>query len=86
MMANSLRVKLKKLSHDGKISQTELDELLNKLDGHDKQIRDEVVEKFMVKAMTKFYNFDVEHGYPTNADTNDILLDVANELKGEQNE
>lgn len=53
---------------------------------HDKQIRDEVIEEFMIKAMTKFYNFDVEHGYPTHEDVKDILFDVANEMKGEQNE
>lgn len=34
-MANSLRAKIKKLHHDGKISAEECVELLEKLDGHD---------------------------------------------------
>lgn len=49
-MANSLRVKLKKLRHDGKISEQELQTLLNKLDGHDKQLKldilNSVIEDF----------------------------------------
>lgn len=53
-------------------------------DGY-KDGRAEGIEEFMLKAITKFYDFDVEHGYPTHEDVKDILLDVANELKGEQN-
>ena len=37
-MANSLRAKIKKLHHDGKISAEECVELLEKLEGHDKEL------------------------------------------------
>lgn len=37
-MAHSLKSKLKKLYHDGKISEREYEELVKKLDGHDKEI------------------------------------------------
>lgn len=39
-MANSLRAKIKKLLHDGKISQSDFDDLIKKLDGHDKILID----------------------------------------------
>ena len=37
-MANSLRAKLKKLNYEGKITDEELNELLDKLDGHDREL------------------------------------------------
>lgn len=41
-MANSLRAKISKLRHDGNISDSEYQELIKKLDGHNKQIREEI--------------------------------------------
>lgn len=35
-MPNSLKTKLKKLGYEGKITEEELNELLDKLDGHDR--------------------------------------------------
>ena len=37
-MANSLRSRLKKLNYQGKITVEELNELLEKLDGHDREL------------------------------------------------
>lgn len=51
-MANSLRTKLKKLAYDGKITQSDLDELLCKLDGHDKQIRNVVIKEIKEWVLT----------------------------------
>ena len=45
-MANSLRAKISKLRHDGNISNAEYQELIKKLDGHDKQIRAEAIDEF----------------------------------------
>lgn len=44
-MANSLRAKLSKLRHDGHITDTEYQEFVKKLDGHDKQIRADTIDK-----------------------------------------
>lgn len=49
-MANSLRAKLSKLRHDGHISESEYQAFCKKLDGHDKQIRNETIDGF-VKEM-----------------------------------
>lgn len=45
-MSNSLRAKLSKLRYKGEITQEEYSELIKKLDGHDKQVRTDAVEKF----------------------------------------
>lgn len=49
-MANSLRAKINKLRHDREITEKEHQEIISKLDGHDKQIRayaiDECIEVF----------------------------------------
>lgn len=37
-MPNSLKTKLKKLGYEDKITEEELNELLNKLDGHDREL------------------------------------------------
>lgn len=37
-MPNSLKTKLKKLRYEGKITEEELKELLDKLDGHDREL------------------------------------------------
>lgn len=44
-MANSLRAKLSKLRYERKISESEYQELIKKLDGHDKQIRVDVIDE-----------------------------------------
>lgn len=46
LMANSLRAKLSKLRHDGKITDNEYQKLIKKLDGHDKQIRADAIDDF----------------------------------------
>ena len=53
-MANSLRAKLKKLKHDNKIDETDYKELLKKLDGHDKVVREKALDEFaeLLKDMT----------------------------------
>lgn len=54
-MANSLRAKLKKLNYEGKITDEELNELLDKLDGHNKEVKKQAVEfttKFVVDLIS----------------------------------
>lgn len=45
-MANSLKSKLAKLRHDRNISEKKYEDLLNKLDGHDRELRNKVIDKF----------------------------------------
>lgn len=42
-MPNSLKCQIKKLAHEGKITEEEANELILKLDGHDKQIRADAI-------------------------------------------
>ena len=45
-MANSLRAKIKKLKHDGHIDSAICEDLLLKLDGHDRELRAKAIEEF----------------------------------------
>lgn len=84
-MANSLRTKLKKLAHDGKINQQELDDLLKKLDGHDKQIRNKAIGGFAEWLDLMCYLNDGEEMLFKD----DVIDDYEKYLKrmeGEQNE
>ena len=45
-MANSLRAKIKKLNHDGFITDKDCEVLLKKLDGHDKIVKENLIVKF----------------------------------------
>ena len=49
-MPNSLRVKLKKLYYKGKLVTEEYDELIHKLDGHDREIRNKAIDDFVKMA------------------------------------
>ena len=44
-MPNSLRAKLSKLRYKGEITQEEYSELIKKLDGHDSELLDKVMQK-----------------------------------------
>lgn len=48
---------------------------------HEKQIRAEAINNFVIYAITEFQKFDKEHGYPTLGDISVILSDVAEQLK-----
>lgn len=45
-MANSLRAKIKKLKHDGHIDSSICEDLLLKLDGHDRELRAKAIDEF----------------------------------------
>lgn len=47
-----------------------------------KEAREKVIEEFRREAIKRFVDFDRLHGYPTVADCEDILNDVAEQLKG----
>lgn len=49
-MANSLRSKIKKLCHDNNISEKMCNELLEKLEGHDRELRAKVIDEFVANA------------------------------------
>ena len=48
-MPLSLKSHLKKFVHKGQITQEEYDALIKKLDGHDKEIRNKVIDEFAEK-------------------------------------
>ena len=62
-MPNSLRVKLKKLYYKGNIATKEYDELIHKLDGHDREIRNKTIDEFVKKLKEHdcTCNFDWEY-------------------------
>lgn len=62
-MANSLRAKLSKLRYERNITDTEYQELIKKLDGHDKQIRVDVIEEFAERLSQTDINVS---NYPMN--------------------
>lgn len=49
-MPGSLRCKLSKLRHKGQITAEEYEELIKKLDGHDKEIRNKAIDEFAEKC------------------------------------
>lgn len=71
-MANSLRAKIKKLCHDGKITEADVKELIIKLDGHDTDLYN--------KAIDDMYNELSELLYHDFNITLDRLLEVKNQL------
>ena len=89
-MPMSLKVMLKKFAHKGQISKEEYDALIKKLEGHDKEIRnntiDEFAEMLCVELSEKAGVIKV-HGVDFDILTVDgateILLDVAEQLKEE---
>lgn len=58
-MSNSLRVKLSKLRYKGNITNDEYQELIKKLDGHDRQVKAEAIEEFG--------NWLFENGYDSSS-------------------
>ena len=48
-MENSLRAKLSKLRHDGHITDAEYQAFIKKMDGHDAEIRNKVIDEFVEK-------------------------------------
>jgi len=54
-MANSLRAKIKKLKHDGKIDAKEYDDLITKLDGHDKALKEDILNTFVTMIVSSYY-------------------------------
>ena len=45
-MANSLRAKISKLRHDGNLTEAEYKEIIRKLDGHDREFRNKIIDEF----------------------------------------
>mgnify|MGYP003292815259 CR=1 FL=1 len=76
-MANSLRAKISKLRHDGNISDAEYQELIKKLDGHDKQIRAEAIEE----VKSKMISFHTDAIFQYGADIIEAKSDAFDELR-----
>lgn len=74
-MANSLRSKIKKLCHDNNISEKMCNELLEKLEGHDRELRNKVIDEFVEKVG----NYRTYDDYGNVVD----ILEIAEQMKGE---
>ena len=72
-MANSLKSKLAKLRHDRNISEKMYNELLDKLDGHDRELRNKAIDEFADKIME----------YCSMSDMNrKMITQIAEQIKG----
>lgn len=60
-MENSLRSKIKKLYHDNNISEKMCNELLEKLEEHDRELRAKVIDEFAEALNKKISEFVLEH-------------------------
>lgn len=90
-MANSLRSKIKKLRHSNNISEHMCNELLEKLEGHDRELRAKVIDEFAEAIRAIHYKYPIG----TDADTSEPLYghedgtwhnlidDVAEQMKSE---
>ena len=47
-----------------------------------KEIKNNVVDDFVERAMKQFTDFDLKHGYPTVTDCKVILRDISEQMKG----
>ena len=47
-----------------------------------KEIKNNVVDDFVERAMKQFTDFDLKHRYPTVTDCKVILRDIAEQMKG----
>ncbi len=74
-MPLSLKTMLKKFAHKGQITQEEYDALIKKLDGHDKEIRNNAIDEFAERVST-FGTYDY-HGNKID------VLEIAEQLKEE---
>lgn len=80
----------KRLSYEqGRADQKEVDNTFFNFEGawelEKKKVRADAINNFVVNAITEFQKFDKEHGYPTLGDISDILSDVAEQLKEQNN-
>lgn len=82
-MTNSLRAKISKLRHDRNITEEEYQELISKLDGHDKQIKAEAIDEFTIDIINRI-NFEDKWLFickSNNADTNIMFSALRNFVK-----
>ena len=74
-MPLSLKTMLKKFVHKGQITQEEYDALIKKLDGHDKEIRNNAIDEF-AERISVYGTYDY-HGNKID------VLEIAEQLKEE---
>ena len=72
-MPNSLRTKIKKLSHDSKITEEDMKKLIVKLDGHDKELYNKAIDDIKEKLM--------QNGFIYTQHALDVFNEIAEQLK-----
>ena len=81
-MANSLRSKIKKLYHSKNISEKMFNELLEKLEGHDRELRAKAIDEFVANA-EKWNNNIKSIRNEDGFFTIENIRDIARQMKGE---
>ena len=84
-MANSLIAKISKLRHDGNITDAEYQELINNLDGHDKQIRADAIDELVDAIFDRLPN-DMDAMIPNSVLTVEISYIAEGLKEGENND
>lgn len=79
-MANSLKIKLSKLRHDGHITNNEYQEFIKKIDGHDRELKDQVIDQILSWCFDNSF-VDYTEEYSDNGDCLVVYSRLANYLE-----
>jgi len=80
-MANSLKAKIKKLKHDGHIDSAICEDLLLKLDGHDRELKAKVISDFAKAIRNHFKSKEEEFCFYDNEWILEDIKDIEYQLK-----
>ncbi len=89
-MANSLRAKLSKLRHDGHITDAEYQAFIKKMDGHDREIRNKVIDELQEaicdsldeKSIVAHFGEGIKADIVTLDCVVDIVFEIAEKMRG----
>lgn len=87
-MPISLKSRIKKFNYNGQITDEECQELLEKLKGHDKHLRNDVIDEFAHKLRETLnqefpLNYESTRPFFTLENARIIVTKIAEQLKGE---
>lgn len=88
-MPKSLKCKLSSLRYKRLLTDEEYHEIIKKLDGHDREIRNKAIDEFAEKLCTDVESFTAEvNGMKADLLTldyfNEFVFEIAEQLKGEK--
>lgn len=92
-MPNSLKCKLSSLRYKRLLTDEEYQELIKKLDGHDREVRNKAIDDFTERLKKDYVNFDMYYILQNNnyafektslKTYQDMIDEIAQQLKGEK--